>query len=46
MDPLGFLEENKEDLEIGQNKEVGLKVKGPEPTRFGDWERKGRCTDF
>lgn len=21
-------------------------AKGPEPTRFGDWERKGRCTDF
>ncbi len=20
--------------------------KGPEPTRFGDWEVKGRCTDF
>jgi len=20
--------------------------KGPEPTRFGDWERKGRVTDF
>mmetsp|Transcript_17045 Transcript_17045/g.46049 ORF Transcript_17045/g.46049 Transcript_17045/m.46049 type:complete len:96 (-) Transcript_17045:325-612(-) len=20
--------------------------KGLEPTRFGDWERKGRCTDF
>ena len=20
--------------------------KGPEPTRFGDWEQKGRCTDF
>lgn|GEM_PF-491267 len=19
---------------------------GPEPTRFGDWERKGRCVDF
>lgn len=19
---------------------------GPEPTRYGDWERKGRCTDF
>jgi hypothetical protein len=19
---------------------------GPEPTRFGDWERNGRCTDF
>ena len=26
--------------------EYGLKVKGLEPTRFGDWERKGRCTDF
>lgn len=20
--------------------------KGPEPTRFGDWERSGRCIDF
>ena len=20
--------------------------KGPEPTRFGDWEKKGRCIDF
>ena len=20
--------------------------KGPEPTRFGDWESNGRCTDF
>jgi hypothetical protein len=19
---------------------------GPDPTRFGDWERKGRCIDF
>ncbi|WP_142850512.1 DUF1674 domain-containing protein [Telmatospirillum sp. J64-1] len=19
---------------------------GPEPTRFGDWERAGRCSDF
>jgi len=19
---------------------------GPEPTRFGDWERAGRCIDF
>ncbi|MBV6631753.1 MAG: DUF1674 domain-containing protein [Alphaproteobacteria bacterium] len=19
---------------------------GPEPTRYGDWENKGRCTDF
>ena len=20
--------------------------KGPEPTRYGDWEKKGRCYDF
>ena len=20
--------------------------KGPKPTRYGDWEAKGRCTDF
>jgi len=20
--------------------------KGPEPTRYGDWEQKGRCSDF
>lgn len=26
-------------------KEVGG-PKGPEPTRYGDWERKGRCIDF
>ena len=30
-------------------REWGGPTKGgsmPEPTRFGDWERKGRCTDF
>jgi len=20
--------------------------KGPDPTRFGDWEKNGRCVDF
>lgn len=29
----------------GGEEEVGG-PKGPEPTRFGDWERKGRCIDF
>jgi hypothetical protein len=29
----------------GVDEEVGG-PKGPEPTRFGDWERKGRCIDF
>lgn len=26
-------------------KEIGGPI-GPEPTRFGDWERKGRVSDF
>ncbi len=26
-------------------KEIGG-PRGPEPTRYGDWERKGRCIDF
>ena len=21
-------------------------AKGPEPTRYGDWEHNGRCSDF
>lgn len=29
----------------GKSEEVGG-PSGPEPTRFGDWERKGRCIDF
>jgi len=28
-----------------QPKEIGG-PKGPEPTRYGDWERDGRCVDF
>jgi hypothetical protein len=27
------------------SKEIGG-PKGPEPTRYGDWEVNGRCTDF
>ena len=26
--------------------EFGYKYKGPEPTRYGDWEVKGKCVDF
>jgi hypothetical protein len=26
--------------------EYGYRVRGPEPTRFGDWERRGRVSDF
>lgn len=32
----------------GRNPSTGEQngPKGPEPTRYGDWERKGRVTDF
>ena len=28
-----------------ETKEIGG-PKGPEPTRYGDWEKAGRCSDF
>ncbi len=28
-----------------RRKEMGG-PKGPEPTRYGDWERNGKCVDF
>ena len=30
---------------ISSKKEIGG-PKGPEPTRYGDWEKNGRCSDF
>jgi len=27
-------------------KEIGGRKDGTEPTRFGDWEKQGRCIDF
>ncbi|XP_027161773.1 succinate dehydrogenase assembly factor 4, mitochondrial [Coffea eugenioides] len=37
-----------DDDEVDVNKETGEVggPRGPEPTRYGDWERKGRCSDF
>jgi hypothetical protein len=29
----------------GRPREIGGRD-GPEPTRFGDWEKAGRCIDF
>ncbi|MGH8172462.1 MAG: DUF1674 domain-containing protein [Rhodanobacteraceae bacterium] len=26
--------------------EIGGRVDGPDPTRYGDWEKNGRCIDF
>lgn len=36
------------DQTASQNPETGEVggPKGPEPTRYGDWEKKGRCIDF
>jgi hypothetical protein len=34
------------DSEVGKKpREIGG-PSGPEPTRYGDWERRGRCYDF
>ena len=37
--------QSKNPVDIQKKKEVGG-PKGLEPTRYGDWERKGRCIDF
>lgn len=37
------LDENQTDEK--KKKEVGGRA-GPEPTRYGDWEKNGRCVDF
>jgi hypothetical protein len=42
MKSLKPFKDNSNDI----SKEYGVRVKGLEPTRFGDWERRGRCTDF
>ena len=44
----------REDLSVGSEVATDKTAKavehggptGPEPTRYGDWERKGRCIDF
>lgn len=30
----------------GKTAEIGGRKDGTEPTRFGDWEKQGRCIDF
>jgi len=34
-----------ENNKASRPKEIGGRD-GPEPTRFGDWEKNGRCIDF
>ena len=38
-------DENVQQQSDSPVKEIGG-PKGPEPTRYGDWEKKGRCIDF
>ena len=41
--------ESEKDTETPQSPEFRREIGGPkglEPTRYGDWEVKGRCSDF
>ena len=52
MDTLANKQTEKDDMpgvDSSTSKDVKMEVggpKGPEPTRYGDWERGGRCSDF
>ena len=37
--------QSKKNKNTKKVKEIGGR-KGPEPTRYGDWEKNGRCIDF
>ena len=47
--PTEVLPTGAADVPPGRNdappREIGGR-EGPDPTRFGDWERAGRCIDF
>lgn len=47
-DPVSQNEEDGEEDGDFVNKETGEigGPRGPEPTRYGDWEQRGRCSDF
>jgi hypothetical protein len=36
---------NKVRNNTGETEEIGGRT-GPDPTRYGDWEKDGRCIDF
>lgn len=38
-------EENEAEEWVNSTGEIGGPT-GPEPTRYGDWEKNGRCSDF
>ena len=39
------INKNKDDQDNKTSAEIGGQ-KGPDPTRYGDWEKNGRVTDF
>ncbi len=45
-------QKSKKEVKASYKKKVSQKSKevggseGPEPTRYGDWEKNGRCIDF
>ena len=38
-------DEVEEQEKVEKTKEIGGRD-GPDPTRYGDWEKNGRCIDF
>ncbi|KAL0925169.1 hypothetical protein M5K25_003480 [Dendrobium thyrsiflorum] len=46
--PSQAAEEEEEESSVYVNEKTGeiSGPRGPEPTRYGDWERNGRCCDF
>ncbi|MCX7554458.1 DUF1674 domain-containing protein [Marinicella sp. S1101] len=40
-------QKNKDDAKTAEKKkEYGGRKDGLDPTRYGDWEKNGRCIDF
>lgn len=39
-------DEHTHESKAGQVPEIGGRRDGPDPTRYGDWEKNGRCIDF
>lgn len=44
-EPASSLDSVQEKPQARKPKEIGG-PRGPEPTRYGDWEKAGRCIDF
>ncbi len=44
--PLAELLHQRQPAAAQKVPEIGGRTDGPEPTRYGDWEKNGRCIDF